>query len=300
MLIEKLKENLAINYDLWEIAHESETSTELHFVLARRYDPSIKRFLKREATPENIACWVGFHCHNLSLVNAKYHLTVNSVMKLENNNNMLANDQFISTYRQPLNFTCNDEFQLSHNDLEIRDNSNNIISQKYLDLVYKIHVRPLLLLKGFPLRTKFRIVRVLGVGLFSSISWTGRIILGTLYGEKYSEKNTEDIYYQILIKKKAEIIRESSDKTINFMGNTINAYSAATYSFIHLILAILYIFFGMHIEIVAKLKNNAFLVLAYAIVSLYIYEKTIPDFLHKLIEETAKIAIRNKSKNLKV
>ncbi len=189
----------------------------------------------------------------------------------------------------------------------IRDHAGVDVSGQFLSRAYDAHVKSSFLLKGLLFRLKFWCVRTFLATLYSGLSLVARATLRLVSGERYQKKydrkeiNTvEDIYYQKMFDKKVNIVPVEGDVPIKFMDIQVNAFSAASYSALHLMMATCYIVLNLEIELVGKILGNVFLSLAYVVLSLYLWEKAIPRILRKSVIHFSSKSVESANSNIKV
>lgn len=296
MKTEVIIKNLKFTPNIWELIHSEQNTNEFHLVFQKKYTNNIVKLFNNKVDPNLFYCWVGIH-----KVNSEVDLCVDMVYTDKAGNNRIPDDKvFKYHFRRPINLSFNDQYKLDDENNQILDKKNNDITNGFLEIAYQDHIKATKLLSGFSYRFKLWKTRYLLKNIFAFLTFLGRHLLRIISGQKIVSKTAEEIHFHKLIKKNIEINKVEGDYSISFMNISANAYSAATYSFLHLLLAFVYIVFEFKISFISKIMNSTFLSIAYVVLTIFLWEKVIPKLLLQSIEKNAKRAYICMTRSIKV
>lgn len=292
MTIEAFKNEILSQNPGWKISFEQCDLNEIHLVFSRGYSEKLhKLFIEKSNT--NIECWIGFHQHNKSQ-KSKILITVDSVAIVNNDpkNNYTGKKIYRKRFNHPKNIELSNIYHIDPEDLMLFFKAKKMSYKDFLEIIYKKHISQTIGLKGIVYRIKERFRFYIISPVFSLINYFLQIIMFLMNGRKYKSKMVDitfdEFVHKAKIKNQLEIDKE--EKKIEIFSIKVNAISAITYSILHLLLLLIYIRFQLSNIFISKINSSTILNVAYVIVTLTLWERTIPYLLHKAILYTAKIS----------
>lgn len=285
----ELKNEILDNNPGWEVCFEKINNQEMHLVFSHSYNIDINKYF-HVSNNTTVQCWVGFHQKRFPN-NSKVIVSVDSVLfsKDDINSNSSGLKIFRNRFVHPKNFELSYPYSIDSDTYFLLKGKKNKSYKSFLNKLYNKHINQIRVFPGFFIRLFHRTEFYLLANIFAVLCHTFRLMIYLINGRKYKNK-TIDILVDNFLKKEQKTNKleiDEEQKVIEILSIKVNAFSAFTYSVLHLLLAFLYIFLNIHNVYISKIMNSTLLNITYVIVTLTIWESVLPCVFDKLILFTA-------------
>lgn len=210
----------------------------------------------------------------------------------------------------PLDLTSKKDYYYDVSEDKLLKNNREISFNDLINEIYETHIKSTKLFKGFFIRVKIFFWRICISKILKFLSTFSHCFLFILTGDKYDyepimgEEVLNDVitghkFFKDLIGKKKsslgaitktvhnnlkfELVEEKSRK-FNFFGYETSYWAVRVYSIIILSTYVFFDYKNWKPSIIVKIFNNAFLILCFIILSLWLIEGIIPNVLKKIIK----------------
>ena len=178
---------------------------------------------------------------------------------------------------------------------ELYEKNKKITADKLINDVYNKHIKSTRPIKGLFIRMKIRFWRILMKSMFDIISKFFHHLLFIISGNRYSyepvleTETLNDLRFKKTEKPKMkEKLKEG--KKFNFYGYEASQWSIVFYSLLHFLLYVYFMYSGYKPIFITTIFKNNFLVIIYAILSLWIIETVMQTFLMFLIKYFSRLS----------
>jgi hypothetical protein len=289
--LELLKEKLAIDYSIWTVAFEKYDNNELHFVIRKKYETRITKWIKRQ-NPEDVYCSFGIHIYNISAPKKSKVVIMTAVYDHEYKEYQLNKKVFKRNIYIPIDIGFDNSIEISSDNIVVKiDNCK--LEKNILNYAYRKHVLPTRLFSGFWIRFKLIFTSNFIWKIPEIIFGLSRILLLCIDGTKTIKNIIEVHFNERDGKAKGNSFNEDSYQ-IEFMSIKVKGFSAFTYSLLHLMGAYAYFSLNYSNEFISKIGNNVFLGLTYVVVTLSLWSRFIPNGIKAIIKWSAKISCKER------
>lgn len=210
----------------------------------------------------------------------------------------------------PIDIECSDYFYNIKTE-KLYKNNKEITGDKFINEVYSKHIESTKPIRGLLVRTKIKFWRTLMKSVYEFVFKFFYCILWLISGNRYSYEpfSEEEILNNRVIKSKYEEIKKQErevkeelkeSKKFDFFGYNASTWSIVFYSFLHLLIYTIFMYYDYKPIFITTILKNNFLTLVYVFFSLFIIEVAIPKFLMLLIKYFSKLSFNSKYKKIKL
>lgn len=200
----------------------------------------------------------------------------------------------------PIDFTSDNDFFYDIKENQFYQKDKKITPDELLDKIYQIHIKPTRFFKGFIIRLRLFIWRVLIIFLVKLISDVFQCLLFLISGTKF-----DDIYTRIFSANKIDNISQNSNKFKepekgDLFGFKAPLWPITFFCAFHFIFYVIFWLKNYKSEFIVTILENNFLTVIYTILFLVILERFLPKILKFLINKTSQLYFNLSFKRIKI
>ncbi len=277
---------------------------------------SVKKKLKNETNKRTLIS-VGIIKENEEskrplYIRASYGEQSNDGIEIRSGEEIKIND--------PIDLESRNEYFYDITEKKLYKKNKEINPDKFVNEIFKLHIKTTEPLKGFLLRTKIKFWRRFLKTIFKAISEIFHYLLFIISGNSYRYESfleKEILNNEIIRSKWPEIIgekynlrttkeelvskeKEKKSETINFFNYEASYWSIIFYSILHLGLYVFFVYKNYNPSFLDRFLESNFLIIIYIIPSLWFLESIIPKSLIFLIKHSSRFSDYCLYKTLKV
>lgn len=210
------------------------------------------------------------------------------------------NEKNIKKVIGPIDFTSDNDFFYNITENQFYQKDEKITPEQLLEKIYQIHIKPTRFFKGFIIRIKLFIWRVLLVFLLKLISDIFQCLLFLISGEKFI-----DIYTRIFSANKIDNTSQNNNKYTepekwDLFGFKAPLWPITFFCVFHFTLYIIFWLKNYKPEFIITILENNFLTIIYAMLFLVILERFLPRIFKFFINKTSQLYFDLSFKNIKI
>jgi len=200
----------------------------------------------------------------------------------------------------PIDFTSDNDFFYNIEENQFYHKDKKITPDELLDRIYQIHIKPTKFFKGFIVRLRLFIWRVLIIFMIKLISDIFQCLLFLISGTKF-----DDIYTRIFSANKIDNISQNNNEykepeKWDLFGFKAPLWPITFFCAFHFILYVIFWLENYKPKFVITLLENNFLTVIYTILFLVMLERFLPKILKFFINKTSQLYFNLSSKRIKI
>lgn len=273
-------------------------SGERGVYLQKRFDQRTEHYLKRQGIADPlffVRIWIE---QSESKNPLGIEVDIGLCNKIQGEMRILSEED-LRGLRSPISFEVRNEITFDWEGSRFLFDGKAYKCEELVSLLYKVHTRPYLWVKGTPIRLRRCTNRI--IMHFSSIAYRFmRAALWIVNGHKI-KMSEENLYIdKRAYEGRGYKLSEDKSSDIEFFGLKVMQHSIFVYSLFHMMAYVAFCFMKVKPDIIRYVLTYPLLTVAYVVVSFVLFDKILPKSLIKSIEVLAEINYSSRHSTFKI